>query len=296
MSLKRFLGVAALIVGATAATAAFAQAPTTTPATTTALPPAPAPATTSLADAHAQGKPGDAKAGQTKAGACGACHSIDGNSTDAQYPKLAAQQERYIARQLAMFKSGERQNPIMMPMATGLSAQDMRDIGAYFSSQKVLPGVADDSVIKGGPNDGKKFYMVGQQLYRGGDAARGVPACMACHGPAGAGNPGPAYPNIGGQHAKYVAARLTAFRDGTVMGQGDWAKPEMAQVAKHLTDEEIQALSTYVEGLHPSADDAAAKANPAPAASAASPAASAASPATTSAAASPAASDASTAH
>ncbi|HEY2346804.1 MAG TPA: c-type cytochrome [Xanthomonadaceae bacterium] len=284
MSLKRILGVAALF----AVTAAFAQAPTDTPATTTALPPAPAATTASLADAHAQGKPGDAKAGQAKAAACGACHSIDGNSTDAQYPKLAAQQERYVARQLAMFKSGERQNPIMMPMATSLTAQDMRDIGAWFASQKVLPGLADDSVIKSGPNAGKKFYVVGQQIYRGGDAARGVPACMACHGPTGAGNPGPAYPNIGGQHAKYVADRLTAFRGGLVLGKDDWAKPEMAQVAKNLTDEEIQALATYVEGLHPSADDAGANAKPAPAA--ASPASAAAS------AASPAASDASASH
>lgn len=285
MSFQRILGVAALFV----ATAAFAQAPTDTPATTTALPSAPAPTTTSLADAHAQAKPGDLKAGATKAGVCAACHSVDGNSTDAQYPKLAAQQERYIARQLAMFKSGERQNPIMMPMTTSLSPQDMRDIGAYFAGQKVLPGVSDDTVIKSGPNQGKKFYLVGQQLYRGGDPVRGIPACMACHGPTGAGNPGPAYPNIGGQHASYVSARLTAFRGGLVLGKGDWAKPEMAGVTKNLTDEEIQALSTYVEGLHPSADDAAASAKPAPAA------ASPANPAA-SAAASPAASDASTAH
>lgn len=256
MSLKRTLGVAALL----AATAALAQSPTGTPATTSALPAAPAPAPVALADAHATGHPGDAQAGQAKAGVCAACHAIDGNSTDPQYPKLAAQQERYIARQLAMFKDGERDNPIMLPMASALSPQDMRDIGAYFASQKVLPGVADDTVIKSGPNAGKKFYMVGQQLYRGGDAARGIPACMACHGPTGAGNPGPAYPTIGGQHAKYVAARLTAFHGGLVLGKGDWAKPEMAQLAKGLTDEEIQALATYVEGLHPAADDAGSKA------------------------------------
>ena len=293
MSFPRILGVAALFVAAVA----FAQAPTPPPssqstapagemkpgaATATPLasnPPAP---TVSLADAHAQAKPGDAKAGATKAGACGACHSVDGNSTDAQYPKLAAQQERYIARQLALFKTGERENPIMMPMATSLTPQDMRDIGAYFASQKVLPGVADDTVIKDGPNAGKKFYMVGQQLYRGGDAARGIPACGACHGPTGAGNPGPAFPNVGGQHAKYVADRLTAFRGGLVWGKKEYENKVMSQVAKNLTDEEIQALATYVEGLHPAADDAGAgkmaKAQPATPA-AASPAASAAAPA-----------------
>ncbi|MBS0194954.1 MAG: cytochrome c4 [Proteobacteria bacterium] len=267
MSLKRILGVA-LLVGATAATAvAIAQAPAASSAassspaaapaaTTTALPSSLPQSPVALGDAHAMGKLGDAKAGQAKAGACAACHAIDGNSTDAQFPKLASQQERYITRQLEMFKSGERQNPIMQPMAAPLSAQDMRDIGAYFASQKVTAGVADDSVIKTGPNAGKKFYMVGQQLYRGGDPARGIPACMACHGPTGAGNPGPAYPNIGGQHAKYIVERLTAFHGGLVLGKGDWAKPEMAQVARNLTDEEIQALATYVEGLHPAAEDA----------------------------------------
>lgn len=262
MSLQRTLGVAALIVG-TAVTAVFAQtpvatpAPTASPATTAALPAAtaPTPKPESLADAHAMGKPGDAKAGQGKVAVCAACHGPDGNSADGQFPKLAAQQERYIARQLAMFKSGERENPIMAPMAAPLSAQDMRDIGAYFASQKVQAGVADDSLIKSGPDAGKKYYLVGQQLYRGGDAARGIPACMACHGPTGAGNPGPAYPNIGGQHAQYVVARLKAFHGGLVLGKGDWAKPEMALVARNLTDDEIQALATYVEGLHAASGD-----------------------------------------
>lgn len=254
MTFKRILGVAALFTAA----AAFAQAPNSTTAVpaSASTAAAPAVATVALTDAHALAKPGDATAGQAKAGACAACHGLDGNSSDAQYPKLASQQERYIARQLALFKTGERENPIMMPMASALSPQDMRDIGAYFSSQKVLPGVADDTVIKTGPNQGKKFYMVGEQIYRGGDATRGIPACMACHGPTGAGNPGPAYPNLAGQHAPYVVARLTAFHDGLVLGHGDYANSVMAGVAKNLTSEEIQALATYVEGLHPAASDA----------------------------------------
>jgi cytochrome c553 len=256
MTFSRILGAAALF----AAVAAFAQTPGSKPAASvTPLPAAPAPTTIDAAAAHALVKPGDAKVGQAKAGACAACHGLDGNSTDAQYPKLAAQQERYIARQLAMFQTGERENPIMMPMASALKPQDMRDIGAWFASQKAMPGVSDDTVIKSGPNQGKKFFEVGQQLYRGGDAARGVPACMACHGPSGAGNPGPAYPNLGGQHASYVSSKLTAFRGGLVLGKGDYANPVMSQVAKNLSDEEIQALATYVEGLHPSADDAAGK-------------------------------------
>lgn len=280
MTFKRTLGVAALL--ATAIALAQAQAATTVnakpAATVTPLPATPPAPTAALTDAHALAKPGDAKAGQIKAAACGACHGLDGNSSDAQYPKLAAQQERYIARQLAMFKTGERENPIMIGFASALAPQDMRDVGAYFASQKVLPGVSDDTVIKTGPHQGMKFYAVGERLYRGGDAARGIPACMACHGPTGAGNPGPAYPNLGGQHAKYVSVRLTAFRGGLILGKDDYAKPEMAAVTKNLTDEEIQALSTYVEGLHPAKDDVADK-KLASAAPAASPAASAAAPA-----------------
>jgi cytochrome c553 len=255
MTFMRTLGVAALL----ATTVAFAQSPAQpVPASGAAVTPlaaaTPAP-TVSLTDAHAQAKPGDATVGQGKAGACAACHAMDGNSTDSQYPKLAAQQERYIARQLALFQTGERQSPVMMGMVTGITPQDMRDIGAYFASQKILPGVADDTVIKSGPNQGKKFYMVGEAIYRGGDATRGIPACMACHGPTGAGNPGPAYPTLGGQHAAYVSARLTAFRGGLVLGKGDYANPVMSQVTKNLTDEEIQALATYVNGLHAAKDD-----------------------------------------
>ena len=261
MTFKHILGVATLL----AAAATFAQAPTSTLATPAGATVAPVPATSAapaaaLTAAHALAKPGDAKVGQTKAAACGACHGLDGNSSDAQYPKLAAQHERYIARQLAMFKTGERQNPIMLGMAAAVAPQDMRDIGAYFASQKIRPGVADDTVIKDGPNKSMKFYAVGERLYRGGDATRGVPACMACHGPTGAGNPGPAYPNLGGQHASYVSAKLTAFRGGLVWGQGgDYANAVMAGVSKNLTDEEIQALATYVQGLHPAHDDVATK-------------------------------------
>jgi cytochrome c553 len=267
MTFKRTLGVAALLVTAVAfaqpqpAKPAAAAPAASTPAAPTGATVTPLPATepaptVSLTDAHALAKWGDPKTGQIKAAACGACHGMDGNSSDAQYPKLAAQQERYIARQLALFKTGERENAIMVGFASSLSPQDMRDVGAYFASQKVVPGVADDTLIKDGPYQGKKFYEVGQMIYRGGDSARNVPACMACHGPTGAGNPGPAYPNLGGQHAKYVADKLTAFRGGLVLGQKEYANAVMSQVTHNLTDQEIQALATYVEGLHASSADA----------------------------------------
>ena len=110
------------------------------------------------------------------------------------------------------------------------------------------------SAIAEGANAGQKFYAPGEKLWRSGDAARGIPACMACHGAAGHGNPGPPYPAIGGQHASYTQKQLEAFRAGTVYGKDAHANSVMAGVAKYLTDEDIRSLAAYVQGLHEAGD------------------------------------------
>lgn len=251
----RVYGLAGLAIVAVAA-AAFAQ--------TTVVPlPDNAPVQAMPLDASAvaelaKAKWGDPKAGATKAGACAACHGLDGNATANPkiYPRIAGQSERYVSRQLALFKSGERSNAIMQPYAAVLSAQDMRDLGAYFATQKTGAGIADDTAIASGPNAGMKFYQVGEKLYRSGDAARGIPACMACHGPTGAGNPGPAYPHIGGQQSWYAARRLQEYRTGTTTERDAHLFSIMATVAKPLTDEEIESLGSYLQGLHNRADEA----------------------------------------
>ena len=215
---------------------------------------------------------GDATAGQAKASACAACHGADGNPSIPMYPRIAGQSERYSAHQMALIASGQRGGlaVAMVPFVQDLTPQDMRDIGAYYATQKAGAGLADDGLIADGTYKGMKFYEVGQQLYRGGDAARGIPACMACHGPSGAGNPGPAYPHVGGQHQDYVARRLQEYRTGTSTEKDPALFNIMAQVTHALTDQEIQALATYLQGLHDRADDAAAAgkapAAPAPAA------------------------------
>ena len=245
MKFTRILGVAAALA---AASVIAQEAATVTPA--------PEPAAAAVATLEAANTPatfGDAAAGATKAAACAACHGLDGNSADPQYPKLAGQHENYIARQLSLYKSGGRQNAIMLGFASTLSAQDMRDIGAYFASQKVVPGIADDSLVASGPNQGRKFYQVGERLFRAGKPEQGIPACQACHGPTGAGIPGP-YPSIGGQHSAYTATQLTAFRGGAVWGADKQANAVMSGVAANLSDEEIQGLATYIEGLHNLAD------------------------------------------
>jgi len=179
---------------------------------------------------------GDAEAGASKAAVCAACHGPAGKSTMPDWPKLAGQGAAYIEAQLHAFKSGERKNPVMSAQAVNLSDQDMADLGAYFAEQEAVPGVAsEDSLAVAGP------------LYTHGDPARGIPACAGCHGPTGAGNPMAAYPHIGGQHAKYTATQLTAYRSGERGGSAH-AKI-MDAVAAQLTDEEIQALASYVNGL-----------------------------------------------
>ena len=238
MSFRRVFALSLLI----AAGSALAQEPTQQANETPAG--ASAPASTHPAEASQQSAPsagpilGDAKAGEGKATACGACHGMDGNSSDKQYPKLAGQNEAYIARQIKLFQSQKRQNPIMMGFAASLSDQDMHDIGAYFFGKTSLAGVADE-----------KLLDRGQALYRGGDTALGVPACMACHGPDGRGMAGAAYPQLAGQWADYVQAKLKDWKSGTTWGDDGNAKV-MPQIAKRLGDNDIAALASYVEGLH----------------------------------------------
>lgn len=191
--------------------------------------------------AGAQAVVGDAAAGEAKAAACAACHSVDGNSTDPQYPKIAGQHERYIAHQLALFKTNQRENAVMLGFSIGLSEQDMADLGAYFAKGKMQPDVVDPEQA-----------AVGEKLYRGGDLARQIPACTACHGPDGAGNPGPAYPALAGQHAAYTELQLQRFREGAVYGDAtaNLNAGVMAEVAAKLSDEEIAALAAYLQALY----------------------------------------------
>lgn len=250
----RVLGLAGLAIAAAGA-AAFAQ-------TTVAPLPDNAPVQTAPLDIDLSKTTwGDAKAGQAKAAACAACHGADGNPAVALYPRIAGQNERYSAKQMALIASGQRSGgavAAMVPFVQDLTPQDMRDIGAYFATQKPGAGLADDSVIAEGPYKDMKFYEVGQKLYRGGDASRAIPACMACHGPAGAGNPGPAYPHIGGQQQDYVVRRLQEYQAGSTNEKDPAHFNIMAQVAKGLNEQEIRSLGSYIQGLHDRADDEAA--------------------------------------
>jgi cytochrome c553 len=180
---------------------------------------------------------GDIAAGATKAAVCTACHGPGGNGAiNPEWPKLAGQGSSYIAAQLASFKAHTRSNPIMWGQAAALSDQDIADLAAYFASEKPVPGVASTESV-----------AIAEKLYRGGDAARGVPACSACHGPTGAGNPAAQFPHISGQNTGYAATQLKSYRAGERGAKGKGQM--MVAVAAHLTDAEIEALASYISGL-----------------------------------------------
>lgn len=189
--------------------------------------------------AHDPYTQGSAEAGASKAAVCTACHGPGGNSANPEWPKLAGQSSRFILEQLQLFKSGKRQNPLMSAQAAAVADADMKDLAAYFAAQPASPGVASKDAIP-----------VAQRLYRAGDTTRGIPACAACHGPTGAGVSTAAYPRIGGQHSVYVTARLKLYREESAKADAAEGNQKiMAAVAAKLTDEEIAALASYVNGL-----------------------------------------------
>jgi len=177
---------------------------------------------------------GSKEAGQAKAATCSACHGMDGNSVNPEWPNLAGQHETYILKQLNAFHGGKRQNPLMSPMAAILSEQDMADLAAYFSSQTIRGGETDPSKAK-----------LGQHVYRSGNVEGEVMACAGCHGPTGAGIP-KQYPRIAGQFAQYIEAQLKAFRLGA---RANDPNGMMRGVAARLTDPEIKAVAEYTAGL-----------------------------------------------
>jgi len=174
---------------------------------------------------------GDATRGVT---ACITCHGPKGQSAVGAWPKLSAQHAAYTAKQLKNFKEGSRANPIMMGMAATLTEQDMQNIAAYLAKQSISQGVAQN----------KDTIELGQSIYRGGIAAKGVPACAACHSPTGAGIPAQ-YPLLGGQWAEYTNAQLLAFREGVRKNSS-----QMTTIATKLSDQEMKAVADYMAGLH----------------------------------------------
>ncbi|TFH47645.1 MAG: cytochrome c4 [Lysobacterales bacterium] len=180
---------------------------------------------------------GDAQAGKDKAQVCAACHGVDGNSAAPNWPNLAGQHAAYISKQLADFQAGEqRKDAVMMEQVKNLTPEEMANLGAYFATLTPAGGFVS-----------KESLPLGERTYRGGNQASGVPACLACHGPNGAGDPMAGVPALSGQRAAYTVSQLNAFRSGV---RANDRNATMRTASRWLSDEEIHALSEYIAGLH----------------------------------------------
>lgn len=181
---------------------------------------------------------GDPVAGKAKSEVCVACHNADGNSTVPAWPKIAGQQFQYLVDQLMEYRKGpegNRANDVMYGIVSGFSDQDIFDLAAYFSAQTQTPGKADDALL-----------ALGEKTYRGGNIETHVSACIACHGPKGRGNELAKYPRLAGQHAEYTKTQLQAFASGARKNDPSGM---MRSISEQLSEEEIRAVSSYIEGL-----------------------------------------------
>jgi len=181
---------------------------------------------------------GDPAAGKELAAPCGACHGQNGIANLPGAPNIAGQNERYMKLQLDLIKSNVRPVPQMMPIVQNMTPADFENLAAYYSKMPAPVGQAQGDQV-----------ALGEKIYRGGIAQKSVPACTSCHAPSGTGNAPAGFPHLGGQRADYVIVQLVGYREGTRVTDEAYGET-MRQVASGLTDGEIKALASYIQGLH----------------------------------------------
>lgn len=176
---------------------------------------------------------------------CASCHGAAGNSSLPANPNLAAQPHEYLLKQLNDFKVKQgaelpvRRGPEgaptpMTPIANPLTDEDMRNVAYYLSQQKL------EKPMTAGHED---RVELGQRIWRAGIPDQRIPACASCHGATGAGIPAQ-YPRLSGQFPAYIDAQLRLFRSGDRANN-----PAMHDIARRMTDEDIEAVSDYAAGL-----------------------------------------------
>jgi cytochrome c553 len=187
---------------------------------------------------------GSVESGATKAAVCAACHGPNGNSFNPEWPSLAGQAATYTATQLHLFKDQVRNSPVMQPVVAPLSDADVRDLAVYYAAQTPQGLEADPS-----------YWQAGERIYKRGDTARNIPACVACHGPIGRGNLAAGYPAVRAQHSVYTAKQLKDYASNARYPGATAEKPVtpnatiMATIAKRLTAEDIRDVSSYIQGM-----------------------------------------------
>jgi cytochrome c553 len=201
--------------------------------------------TLGFATAATAAEKGDATAGAAKAATCTACHGLNGNSVNPEWPVIAGQNASYFSDQVLRIQAGHRPNATMQPMVKTLTAQDIADLAAFYATQTPTGNEADPS-----------YWKAGEKLYRGGDAARGIPACSACHGPLGRGNPAAGYPALQAQHAVYTVKQLDGYAADTRYTKDPNGKAQsgpnaemMKVIAARLTAEDRRNLASYLQGI-----------------------------------------------
>jgi len=189
---------------------------------------------------------GSAEAGKTKSVTCGACHGTDGNSVNPVWPSIAGQHSKYLLEQLQAFKGDPasgvaptRDEALMHGQEMMLSDEDMRNLAVYYSE---LPAAS-----KTVANPTTSVVNRGRKLYLGGNSEDSTPACIACHGPHGRGNPASSTPSIRGQYAVYTAKQLRDYASGA--RRSDGPTRVMRDIAAKLSEDDIKAVSSYVQGL-----------------------------------------------
>lgn len=179
---------------------------------------------------------GDAAAGKAASAVCAGCHGVEGISALPNTPNLAGQGAPYIYKQLTEFKSGARVNAVMAGMVAALSDDDMQNLAAHYAELPAAELTSEAENIE-----------LGRQIYNGGITAIQVPACSSCHAPDGAGNDAAKFPRLAGQRSDYTVVALKSFRSGE---RANDSGNMMRMVAKRLSDEEINAVANYAQGLH----------------------------------------------
>ena len=170
---------------------------------------------------------------------CAACHGDNGISLNPTWPKLAGQNPKYLASQLYEFRKGPeggRNNAVMYGIAMTLSDTDIENLAAYYASLTSNVGLTHDKHLK-----------LGRNIYRGGNMEIKIQACISCHGPNGQGNYAAAIPMLSGQHAQYTYQQLKNFQAS--VRSNDYNKM-MRNIVHRMTDEEMKAVASYIEGLY----------------------------------------------
>jgi cytochrome c553 len=189
---------------------------------------------------------GDAKAGEAKITVCIACHGVEGNAIVPLFPVLAGQRADYTYAALLGFQRRNDPTSAMTAQVKELSDADLRNIAVYFAgtARRAAAPVTGDA----------RLVSAGEQLFRAGDASKGIPPCQGCHGAQADGHPLAAdaafyrlFPILRGQHADYLFARLLNYRDGKTSDTSN--ARIMRGVAQNIDDSSARAISAWASQL-----------------------------------------------